>query len=91
MVSLLSLYRFDKIKKSKCCVCKKKKPIVIAAIYDIDTDELDIGCYCKNCFRKEAPEYSLEGSCIVCKKNFKCNIQKLLFSKEEKKIIPFYL
>ena len=69
-------------RKFKCLGCKKK-PVVIVASYDHDTDDLNIDFFCKECFKKGTPEYTLEGDCLVCKKNFKCNIQKILFSKEE--------
>ena len=63
--------------------CNKKKPVVITASYDHETDDLEIGLFCKNCFREVASEYTLEDKCIVCRKNFKCNVQTTLFSKEE--------
>ena len=79
---VLNLYRFRQIKKTKCMKCKKKKPDVILPINN-ELNDLDIVVYCKECFRKEVPEYTLENYCITCNINFKCNIQKSLFSKEE--------
>ena len=71
------------VKKSICLQCKKKKPIVIAACYDHKKNDLGVGTYCKECFRRIIPDYTLENDCLVCESNFKCDIQKILFSKEE--------
>lgn len=79
----ISIIQYALIKKSVCLQCKKKKPIIVAACYDHKKNDLDIETYCKECFRKIYPSYTLENNCLVCKSNFKCAIQKVLFSKEE--------
>lgn len=79
----MHLLNFEIVKKSKCLVCEKKEPVVLVNIYQNETGELSMGAYCKDCFKEQVPEYSLENKCLVCNSNFDCSIQNLLFSKKE--------
>jgi len=74
---------FEDITKSKCVSCKKTTPIIIAAQYTYNNDEINFSLLCKKCFKKDFPNYTLEKSCIVCGNNFNCAIQKVIFSKKE--------
>lgn len=74
---------FKNITESKCESCKKNTPIIIAAQYCRDIGEMALLVFCKDCFKRDFPEYTLENYCIVCNGNFECSIQDLLFSKKE--------
>jgi len=74
---------FEQIKDTKCLDCKKKDPIAMIVQYIVSKDELEVAAYCKDCFKRNLPDYTLENKCIVCGKNFKCGIQNSLFSKKE--------
>ena len=80
----IALYDYKFLKKNnKCLKCKKNPPVVLIGQYLLNKDTVDVAVYCKDCFREEIKEYTLEDTCIVCRDNLNCNMQRILFSKKE--------
>ena len=74
---------FKLIINAKCKCCKKKNPVVLISQYSYDDDDVSIVPLCAKCFRNELSTYTLENDCLLCNKNFDCNIQKSIFSRKE--------
>ena len=65
---------------NKCINCKGKSKVVVNQIVN---NKIQTSPLCVSCFKIEMPEYTLEYACISCTDNFKCDIQKILFTSKE--------
>jgi len=83
----VNIYDFKRLVKSKCTFCKDKTPVVLTGRYSHNRNVVEFIPLCAKCFRKEISTYTLEHDCLLCEKNFNCNIQESVFSSAE--IIQF--
>jgi len=83
----VSVSDFKNLMLSKCEYCKTKTPVVLTGRYHHNRDTVEFIPLCAKCFRKEISNYTLEKDCLLCEKNFRCNIQESVFTSAE--IIQF--